>query len=83
MVLFFLVRGEEKCEIYYKKQKIYFCPFWELFRPFLVVRLPEKMIRKYFGGNEKEWRKKKHVILRKRCEARFLGIMGRKDAVCW
>ena len=27
---FFPVRGEEKCEINYKKQKIYFCPFWEL-----------------------------------------------------
>ena len=39
------------------------------------------MIRKYFGGNEKEWREKK-VIFRKRCSARFLGIMGRKDGVC-
>ena len=28
--LFFSVRGEEKCEINYKKQKIYFCLFWEL-----------------------------------------------------
>ena len=26
----FSVRGEGKCEINYKKQKIYFCPFWEL-----------------------------------------------------
>ena len=47
----------------------------------MVVCLPEKMIRKCFGGNEKEWRKKK-VILRKRCLVRFLGIMGRKDGVC-
>ena len=47
----------------------------------MVVRFPEKMISKYFGGNEKEWRKKK-VILRKRCSARFLGIMGRKNGVC-
>ena len=39
------------------------------------------MIRKCFGGNEKEWRKKK-VILRKRFLVRFLGIMGRKDGVC-
>ena len=48
----------------------------------MVVRLPEKMIRKCFGDNEKEWRKKKKVILRKRCQTRFLGIMGRKDGVC-
>ena len=27
---FFSVRGEEKCEINYKKQKMNFCPFWEL-----------------------------------------------------
>ena len=27
MVLFFSVRGEEKCEINYKKQKIYFVLF--------------------------------------------------------
>ena len=26
--------------------------------------------------------KRKKVILRKRCYARFLGIMGRKDGVC-
>ena len=61
MVLFFSVRGEEKCEINYKKQKIYFCPFWGLSGPFLVVCLPETMIRKCFGGNEKEWRKKKVI----------------------
>ena len=61
MVLFFSVKGEEKCEINYKKWKIFFCPFWELSRPFLVVCLPEKMIRKCFGGNEKEWRKKKVI----------------------
>ena len=34
---FFSVRGEEKCEINYKKEKIYFCPFWKLSCPFLVV----------------------------------------------
>ena len=26
----FSLRGEGKCEINFKKQKIYFCPFWEL-----------------------------------------------------
>ena len=53
MVLFFSVRGKGKSEINYKKKKIIFC-FRELFLIFLVVRLPEKMIRKYFGGKEKE-----------------------------
>ena len=66
MVLFFSVSGEVKWKINYKKQKIYFCTFWELFLTFLVVSLPEKMIRKCFEGNEKEWRKK-NAFLRKRC----------------
>ena len=43
-----------------------------------MVSLPEKMIRKCFGGMEKEERAKK----RKRCKARFLGIMCRKNGVC-
>ena len=47
-----------------------------------MVSLPEKMIRKCFGGKEKEERAKKKVILRKRCKARFLGIMCRKNGVC-
>ena len=47
-----------------------------------MVSLPEKMIRKCFGGKEKEYRAKKKVILRKRCKARFLGIMCRKNGVC-
>ena len=46
-----------------------------------MVSLPEKMIRKCFGGKEKEEREKK-VILRKRGKARFLGIMCRKNGVC-
>ena len=47
-----------------------------------MVSLPEEMIRKCFGGKEKEERAKKKVILRKRCKARFLGIMCRKNGVC-
>ena len=35
------------------------------------------MIRKCFGGTEQ-----KKVILRKRCKARFLDIMCRKNGVC-
>ena len=46
-----------------------------------MVSLPEKMIRKCFGGKEKEYREKK-VILRERCKARFLDIMCRKNGVC-
>ena len=37
-----------------KKGKKFFPPFHEVFSPFLVASLPEKMIRKCFGGKEKE-----------------------------
>ena len=50
---FFSVRGEGKCEINYKKRRFFFSPFG-IFSPFLVVRFPEKVIRKCFGGKEKE-----------------------------
>ena len=82
MVLFFSVRGEAKCEINYKKQKIYFCPFWELSLPFLVVCLPEKMIRKCFGGNEKEWRKKKSNLKKKVLSAFFRHYGSERRSVC-
>ena len=51
---FFSVRGEGKCEKNYKKKKKIFSSFREVFRPLLVASLPEKMIRKCFGGKEKE-----------------------------
>ena len=54
MVLFFSVRGEGKCEKNCKKRKKIFSSFREVFRPLLVVSLPEKMIRKCLGGKEKE-----------------------------
>ena len=54
MVLFISVRGEGKSEINYTKKKKFFFSFWQFFLPFLVVSLPEKMIRKCFGGKEKE-----------------------------
>ena len=50
MVFFISVRGEGKSEINYK----IFPPFGRFFDHFLVVSLPEKMIRKCFGGKEKE-----------------------------
>ena len=37
-----------------KKRKKIFPPFGRFFDHFLVVSLPEKMIRKCFGGKEKE-----------------------------
>ena len=47
-----------------------------------MVSLPEKMIRKCFGGKEKEERAKK-VILRKRCKARlFRHNVSEKRSVC-
>ena len=55
MVLFFSVRGEGKYEKHYKKKgKKFFPPFGSFFLPFLVASLPEKMVRKCFGGKEKE-----------------------------
>ena len=54
MLLFFSVRGEGKCEKNYKKRKKNFSSFWRFFLPFLVASLPEKMIKKCFGGKEKE-----------------------------
>ena len=54
MVLFFSVRGEGKCEIDYKKKKKIFFLLYGAFSLFLVVSLPEKMIRKCFGAKEKE-----------------------------
>ena len=37
-----------------KKKKIFFLSFRELFHYSLFVRFPEKIIRKCFGGKEKE-----------------------------
>ena len=54
MVLFISVRGEGKCEESYKKKKENFSFFRAVFSPFLVASFPEKMIRKCFGGKEKE-----------------------------
>ena len=53
MVLFFSVRGEGKCEIDYKKKENFFSPLWRFFTIF-VLSLPKKIIKKCFGGKEKE-----------------------------
>ena len=45
-----------------------------------MVSLPEKIIRN-FSGVRRRSREQKKVFLRKRCEARFLG-MGRKNGLC-
>ena len=54
----FFLKGEGKCEINYRKKEIFFSPFGS-FLTISVVSLPEKMIRKCFGGKEKEYREKK------------------------
>ena len=59
VLVFFSVRGEGKCEINYQK-KIIFFPLGA-FSPFLFVSLPEKMIRKCFGGRRRG-REQKKVI---------------------
>ena len=70
MVLFF-----GKCEIDYKKKEIFFYSFRELFNCFwwLVCR---KRGLESVSGIRRRSREQKKVILRKRCKARFLDIMG-------
>ena len=53
MVFFISVRGEGKCEINYKKKKKIFSSLGG-FLTIFVASLPEKIIRKYFGGKQKE-----------------------------
>ena len=48
-----------------KFKKIVFS-FRELFSPFFVVSLPEKLIRKCFGGKEKIMRAKKSNFKKKK-----------------
>ena len=59
MVLFFSVRGKGKSEINYKKKKNYFLFSGAFFLLFLVVRLPEKMIRKCSGLRRRSREEKK------------------------
>ena len=46
-----------------------------------MLSVPEKMIRKCLGVRRRS-REQKEVILRKRCKARFLHILGLKNGVC-
>ena len=48
----------------------------------MVVCLPEKMIRKCFGGNEKEWRKKKSNLKKKVLSAFFRHYGSERRSVC-
>ena len=50
----FSVRGEGTCEINYKKKKKFFFLLSGDFLTILVVSCPEKLIRNFFGGKEKE-----------------------------
>ena len=64
-----------------KKRKKFFPPFGRLFNYFwwLVSR---KRLLGSVSGVRRRSREQKKVILRKRCKARFLDIMGRKNGVC-
>ena len=51
----FFPEGErENVKKNYKKMENFFPPFGRFFDHFLVATLPEKKIRKCFGGKEKE-----------------------------
>ena len=81
MVLFFSVRGEGKCEINYKKMENFFFSFRELFNYFLWLVCRKRSLGSVSGVRRRSrWQKK--VILRKRCKARFLHIMGRINGMC-
>ena len=64
-----------------KKRKKIVSPFERLFDHFwsLVCR---KRLLGSVSGVRRRIREQKKVILRKRCKARFLVIMGRKNGVC-
>ena len=48
-----------------------------------MVSLPEKIIRKYFGGKEKEYRAKKGIFMKKVLSAFFRLNVSEKQSVCW
>ena len=54
-----------------------------MFSLFLVVRFPEKIIRKCFGGKEKEKRAKKKVIFKKKVLSSFFSAfwIGKTECV--
>ena len=81
MVLFFSVRGEGKFEIDYKKKKKFFFSFRELFNYFWWLVCRKRWLGNVSGVRRRSNEQKK-VILRKRCKARFLDIMCRKNGVC-
>ena len=48
----------------------------------MVVRFPEKMIRKCFGGKEKKWIAKKSIFKKKVLSAFFRHYGSEKRSVC-
>ena len=52
------------------------------FDHFLVATLPEKMIRKCFGGKEKEYREKKCNFKKQVLSAFFRHNVSEKRSVC-
>ena len=66
MVLFFSIRGEGKFEIDYKKKKIFFFSFRELFNFFSWFVCRKRLLGNVSGVRRRST-EKKNVILRKRC----------------
>ena len=63
---FFFVRGEEKCEINYKKQKIFFFLFGSFLDHFWSFVCRKRWLGSVSGVTRRSGEKKK-VVLRKRC----------------
>ena len=64
-----------------KNRKFIFVLFGS-FLDFLVVCLPENIIRNCFGRNEKEWRKKKSNLKKKVLSAFFRHYGSERRSVC-
>ena len=60
MVLFFSVTGEGKCEIIYKKKKIYFCPLRSFFfNHFWLLVCRKRWLRSASGVRRRSREQKK------------------------
>ena len=64
-----------------KKSKKIFPPFGRFFDYFWSLVCRKRCLGSVSGVRRRS-REQKKVILRKRCKARFLDIMGRKNGVC-
>ena len=71
MVLFFSVRGEDKCDIMCKKKKIYFCPLGSFFDSFWALVCRKRWLRSVSGIRRRSREQKKSNFKKKVLSAFF------------